>query len=46
MEWILPKTYQLKKNYLWNGLKTWSKENGYKKNNKKNYRVIAIDYGI
>ncbi len=35
-----------KKNYNWVGLKTWNKEEGYKKNNKKKYRVIAIDYGI
>ena len=35
-----------KKNYTWLGLKTWNKEKGYKKNNKKKYRVIAIDYGI
>jgi carbamoyl-phosphate synthase small subunit len=34
------------KSYTWKGLKTWSKEEGYKKNNKKKYRVIAIDYGI
>ena len=34
------------KNYNWKGLKTWNKEQGYKKNNKKKYRVIAIDYGI
>ncbi len=34
------------KNYTWRGLKTWSKEQGYKKNIKKKYRVIAIDYGI
>ena len=35
-----------RKNYTWKGLKTWSKEEGYKKNNKKKFRVIAIDYGI
>ena len=35
-----------RKNYTWKGLKTWSKEEGYKKNNKKRFRVIAIDYGI
>ena len=34
------------KNYTWKGLKTWNKEKGYKKNNKKKYKVIAIDYGI
>ncbi len=35
-----------RKNYTWKGLKTWSKEEGYKKNNKIKFRVIAIDYGI
>ncbi len=35
-----------KKNYIWKGLKTWKKETGYVKNNKKNFHVVAIDYGI
>ena len=35
-----------KKNYIWSGLKTWKKENGYMKNKKKSLNVIAIDYGI
>ena len=34
------------KNYIWNGLKTWKKEIGYKKNNKNVFHVVAIDYGI
>jgi len=42
----LAKDVSTRKNYTWKGLKTWSKEEGYKKNNKKKYRVIAIDYGI
>ena len=42
----LAKEVSTRKNYTWKGLKTWSKEEGYKKNNKKKYRVIAIDYGI
>ena len=42
----LAKEVSTKKNYNWKGLKTWSKEEGYKKNNKKKFRVIAIDYGI
>ena len=42
----LAKEVSTKKNYTWKGLKTWNKEEGYKKNNKKKYRVIAIDYGI
>jgi len=35
-----------KKNYIWNGLKTWKKNIGYKKNNKHSLHVVAIDYGI
>ena len=42
----LAKEVSTKKNYTWKGLKTWTKEQGYKKNDKKKYRVIAIDYGI
>ena len=42
----LAKDVSTRKNYTWKGLKTWNKEEGYKKNNKKKYRVIAIDYGI
>ena len=35
-----------KKTYLWKDLKTWKKENGFIKNKKKNFHVVAIDYGI
>ena len=35
-----------KKNYVWSGLKTWKKENGYIKNKNKFLNVVAIDYGI
>ena len=35
-----------KKNYTWKGLKTWKKETGFEKNNKKNFHVVAIDYGV
>jgi carbamoyl-phosphate synthase small subunit len=35
-----------KKNYLWKGLKTWKKEDGFVKNKKGNLHVVAIDYGI
>ncbi len=35
-----------KKNYIWKGLKTWRKEQGYKKNNQNSFHVVAIDYGI
>ncbi len=35
-----------KKNYKWNGLKTWKKVVGFEKNKKKSFRIVAIDYGI
>ena len=35
-----------KKNYIWKGLKTWKKNDGFKKNNKNSFHVVAIDYGI
>jgi len=35
-----------KKNYIWKGLTTWKKEIGFKKNSKKKFHVVAIDYGI
>ena len=35
-----------KKNYVWKGFGTWKKETGFKRNNKKNFHVVAIDYGI
>ncbi len=34
------------KNYIWKGLKTWKKEEGYKKNSNNSFHVVAIDYGI
>jgi len=34
------------KNYVWEGLQTWKKELGYKKNKKNSFHVVAIDYGI
>ena len=42
----LAKEVSTSKNYIWKGLKTWNKKEGYKKNNRKKFRVIAIDYGI
>ena len=42
----LAEVVSTKKNYIWKGFKTWNKENGYKKNNKNIYHVVAIDYGI
>ena len=35
-----------RKNYIWRGLRTWKKETGFRKNNKKLFHVVAIDYGI
>jgi len=35
-----------KKNYIWKGLKTWKKKTGFLKNNKKNFHIVAIDYGV
>jgi len=35
-----------KKNYIWKGLKTWKKEKGFIKNDKKFLHVVAIDYGV
>ena len=35
-----------KKNYTWKGFKTWKKDSGFVKNNKKNFHIVAIDYGV
>jgi carbamoyl-phosphate synthase small subunit len=35
-----------RKDYKWKGLKTWKKGVGYKKNTKKKFKIVAIDYGI
>ncbi len=42
----LAKTVTTKKKYVWQGYKTWKKEKGFEKNNKKIFKIIAIDYGI
>ncbi len=42
----LAKQVTTKKNYVWQDFKTWKKGNGYIKNKKKVFHVIAIDYGI
>ena len=42
----LAKTVTTKKKYVWQGYKTWKKGKGFEKNNKKNFNIIAIDYGI
>ena len=40
------KKVSTKKSYVWSGLKTWEKNNGYLKNKKNSLHVVAIDYGI
>ena len=42
----LAEVVSTRKNYIWNGLKTWKKETGFEKNKKKSFHVVAIDYGI
>ena len=42
----LAEVVSTQKNYVWKGLKTWEKKFGYKKNNKKSFHVVAIDYGV
>ena len=42
----LAKTVTTKKKYVWQGYKTWKKGKGFEKNNKKIFKIIAIDYGI
>ena len=42
----LAKAVSTKKTYSWKGFKTWRKKTGYKKNNKKIFKIVAIDYGI
>ena len=42
----LAKVVTTKKNYIWNGYKTWKKDQGFIKNKKKLKHVVAIDYGI
>jgi carbamoyl-phosphate synthase small subunit len=42
----LAKVVSTKKKYIWQGYKTWTKESGFKKNKKKIFKIVAIDYGI
>ena len=42
----MAKTVTTKNKYVWQGYKTWKKEKGFEKNNKKTFKIIAIDYGI
>ncbi len=42
----LAKVVTTTKNYNWKNLKTWKKSKGFEKNTKKNFHVVAIDYGV
>jgi carbamoyl-phosphate synthase small subunit len=42
----LAKEVSTPKNYIWKGFKTWKKKDGFVKNNKNQFHVVAIDYGI
>jgi len=42
----LAQVVSTKKNYNWKDLKTWKKNQGFEKNIKKKFLVVAIDYGI
>ncbi len=42
----LAKVVTTKRSYVWKDFKTWKKEEGFVKNQKKSLHVIAIDYGI
>tara|TARA_Y100001970_G_scaffold177772_1_gene216609 strand:- start:5057 stop:6256 length:1200 start_codon:yes stop_codon:yes gene_type:complete len=42
----LAKKVSCKNTYNWSSLKSWDKIDGYKKNKKNKYKIVAIDYGI
>ena len=42
----LAKEVSTSKNYIWKGFKTWKKKDGFVKNKKNHFHVVAIDYGI
>ncbi|WP_440697764.1 glutamine-hydrolyzing carbamoyl-phosphate synthase small subunit [Candidatus Pelagibacter sp. HIMB1709] len=42
----LAKEVSTPKNYIWKGFKTWKKKDGFVKNKKNKFHVVAIDYGI
>ena len=42
----LAKEVSTPKNYIWKGFKTWKKKDGFVKNKKNQFHVVAIDYGI
>ena len=42
----LAKEVSTQKNYIWKGFKTWKKKDGFVKNKKNQFHVVAIDYGV
>jgi len=42
----LAKNVTTQKKYIWSGFKTWNKKKGFEKNKSKNFKIVAIDYGI
>ena len=42
----LAKEVSTLKNYIWKGFKTWKKKDGFVKNKKNQFHVVAIDYGV
>ena len=42
----IAKEVSTSKNYIWKGFKTWKKKEGFVKNKKSQFHVVAIDYGI
>jgi len=42
----LAKKVTCKNIYKWKSFKSWDKKNGYVKNKKNKYQIIAIDYGM
>ncbi len=42
----LAKDVSTKNKFIWKGLKTWTKEHGFKKIKKRKLKIVAIDYGI
>ena len=42
----LAKNVTTQKKYIWSGFKTWNKKKGFEKTKNKNFKIVAIDYGI
>ena len=42
----LAKNVTTQKKYIWSGFKTWNKKKGFEKIKNKNFKIVAIDYGI